>query len=179
MSLSTQYASLVRDVCVAQLDDVSRGFNVQFAITAAAAGIAPFTIDWSDTSANFFEAQVDPIDIEGSTPMRYPIATLAITGEDNTLDQTWITFSGTVPVELKFYISFIQSGVPRNVEKTLSAVSAAVVRTFCDSSAAATANFTGPVVFNRKIKVTRGRLQMGAQNWRAALRFAMVFQLDI
>jgi hypothetical protein len=178
MPLSLEYAGQVRDVVVAQLEDAARGLNAQLALTLAAAGLPVFAFDWSAASLNFFEAQVDPNDIETSTPMKYPICTLTVVNEDNTLDQTWITFSGTVPVEFVIYISFIQSGVPRNVEKTLNAVTAAVIRTFCDSSAAATANFTGPVTFNRKVRVTRPRLQMGAQNWRAPLKFSMVFQLD-
>jgi hypothetical protein len=176
--LSPEYAGQVRDVAVAQLEDVTRGLNVQLAITLGAAGLPVFAFDWSATSINFFEVQLDPGDIESTTPLKYPLCTLSVLQEDNQLDQTYITFSGQIVMELCLYISFIQSGVPRNVEKTLNAVTAAVIRTFCDSSAAATANFTGPVTFNRKLAVKRSRLQMGAQNWRVPIKFYLPFGLD-
>lgn len=176
--MNTEYAALVRDVAVAQLDDPTHGFNAQFAIVAAAQGVTPFVIDWSTTSVNFFEAQIDPADLEGSTPIKYPIATLAVLMETNQHLQTFITFSGTVVMELAFYISFKPSAVPRNVEATLSAVTAAVVRTFCDPSAVATANFNGPVTFDRVLQVRRLRLEMGAQNWRVPIKFQFAFRLD-
>jgi hypothetical protein len=178
MPLSPEYASLVRDVVVAQLEDSGHGFNFQFALTAAAAGVPAFVIDWSATSFNFFEAQIDPVDIEGSTPMKYPIVTLATLSEDNTLREAFVTFSGSVSMELAIYLSFRKSGVPRNVEATMNAVTAALVRTFCDPGAASTANFTGPVTYNRRISVKRTRLQTGAENWRAALKAYFTFDLD-
>lgn len=176
--LSDQYCGQVRDVVHAQLSDVTRGFNVQLGVTAAAAGVQPFEIDFSDTSRNFFEANINPEDIEGSTPFKYPLASLYIPGEGNTLDQAFITYSGVVRVVFTVYLSFNVSGIPRNVEKTTNAVSAAIVRTFCDSSAAASANFTGPVTYNRKIQIARSRLIMGAENWLLALTATLECGLD-
>lgn len=178
MSLGTEYAALVRDVVVAQLSDPSHGFNYQMSVVAAAQGVTAIAFDWSATSNNFFEAQIDPEDLEGSTSLRYPIATLAVTREMNSLMQMYETFSGAVQMEFKVYLSFKQSSVPRNVEKTISAVTAAVIRTFCDTSAASTGNFTGPVTFNRAIDITRPRIEMGAENWRAPIKFQFTFQLD-
>jgi len=180
MNLSDQYSGQVRDTVLAQIADDTRGFNAQIAVTMPAAGLQPFTIDWNpDKSLNFFEANMNPEDIEATTPFRYPVATLYTPDEEDTLDQAFITYSGSVRMALSIYLSFLPSGIPRTIERSQNAVAAAIIRTFCDPSAAAQANFTGTVNYNRRIRISRIKPFMGSgQNWLSGVTATFAFGLD-
>jgi hypothetical protein len=174
--MKAEFAKQVRDRALAQLADSSNGFNAHLAAVAADYGIDAFTLDFSGASKNFFETQLDPDDIEASTPLRYPMACLYTVQEDNALRQAGITFSGTVAMGLDIFISWRKAGIPQNTELLASAVTAAVIRTFCNPDGQA--NFTGPVTFVRALKARRSPVETGGEHWRQPLRFSLVFQLD-
>jgi hypothetical protein len=174
--MNTEYSAQVRDRVIAQLSDAVLGFNAQLATVATAYGITPYTLDFTSASRNFFEGPYDPENLDSTSVLKYPIACLYVNEAANVNDQMFQTFSGPAVMTFDLWLSWRASGAPQNTEKLANATEAAIIRTFCNPDNQA--NLTGPVTYDRKIRISRGRIEMGGQNWRQLLRTTLVFQLD-
>lgn len=174
--MTSEYSQQVRDRVIAQLADSTLGFNAHIAAIAEVHGIRPFALDFSENSKNFFETNMDPDEIETSSPLKYPLATLCTVSSNNTHRSMFQTFSGAVNMALTIYITWATPRAPQNTERLANAVEAAVVRTFCNLDAMG--NFTGPVSYDRVLGASRTPVQIGGEHWRQPLRFTLSFQLD-
>src|SRR4051794_30540442 len=174
--MNSEYSQQVRDRVIAQLSDGTLGFNAHIAAIAADYGIQPFTLNFSEGSNNFFETNIDPDEIETSSPLKYPLATLCTLSSENIHRSMYQTFSGAVNMALTIYITWPVPRVPQNTERLANAVEAAMIRTFCNPQAMG--NFTGPVTYNRVLGASRAPVQIGGEHWRQPLRFTLSFQLD-
>lgn len=67
------HRKVVRDAILACLAD---GFNSGIAEAAAAYGVAPFSIDFSDSSQSLWIGRLNPDDVELSSLMEFPGATI-------------------------------------------------------------------------------------------------------
>jgi hypothetical protein len=162
---------------LARIADPTTGFNPGIATNAAIYGLNTcfISINWSNTSINFYQAQIDPELLEKSGLLKYPFACLYTKESGVTNDQKFTQFSGLVRVVLEFHMSWTQIKGLQNHEAYGNCVEDVV---FDVINRVENQNWGKPLTYNGQIQCKRGPLIYGAQNFKQVIGFSMMFQVD-
>jgi hypothetical protein len=149
---------------------LSARFNDIFAAIAPGYGVQPFVIDFASApdSANFFYGQIDPNDIEDTTPYTLPLMTLYTVQSVNQHRQKPANFSGAVVLGTDVVLSFLKSAARQDFESIADAVEEAM-NTISNELA-----LQGVVV---DVSMARGPVKRGQKNWWQLLRFNWRFEV--
>lgn len=174
--MSTLITRYVRAAAKAYLADPTSGFNATLASIAATHGVTAFTIDWSATSKQFWEAYLTPDDVDESAASKYPMAFLHGVASDNSHDSLPRTFSGSVDLALAFWFTDRATSAPRTLEPLCDAVEDAVNAMFADGNWPQLWGASNAVMV--RCPSQRARLDTGGEHWRASIVFRLTFQVD-
>jgi hypothetical protein len=165
----------IRDTIVTLLADETVGFNATLATIAQSYNVKPFSLDFTGNSRNFFQGYYTAKDLVESTNLKKgPFACLYTIKSQNTNDQKFVTFSGSVLVGIDTYITFPQSAALSNTDDLTDAVEATYYTMF---NSAANYSFYGDVQYNGDLLATRGPVAMGLPNWVQLMQCRVSFDL--
>lgn len=168
-------SGVVTSEVLTRLSDVASGFNATVALAAAAKGLQPFiSIDFSDTSANFFQGDIDPELYEKSGDLKYPAMSLYTVSSRFTGGQKFNQWSGDVVVGIDVFLSWrnIKGRVP--FDRYCDCVENAM---FDVVNRVENQDWAYPVVYNGQIACDRAKTVFGAGNFRKDMRFGLAFQV--
>ncbi|MDE2103018.1 MAG: hypothetical protein KGL39_37585 [Patescibacteria group bacterium] len=176
MSKITQY---VLDATRLRLADPATGFNATVAQALQAYGLPALSIDWSDSSTQYFEAFLGPDDIDDSTPSKYPMVFLHGLASDNAHDAKPRAFSGTVEVALSFWLTERATDARKAgkaLERKCSAIEDAINALFADGNWPQLWGAQNALLV--RYPSQRSRIEIGAEHWRKSILFRLTFQVD-
>lgn len=169
-------SNLARATVRAVLAQPVTGFNARFAGVALDYGLQPFTIDWSPSSKQVWDAPLDPEDLDATSPARYPLVMLYAVASANRNLRKFSLFSGQVEVALDWHISWKRGNAPRDAELVADAIEDTVYQVVNDADFQAVA--AAPLIWNGDISLRRGPLLMGGEHWLRTLAFRLTFEVD-
>lgn len=161
------------------LSDPIVGFNPLFIQQAPVFEISPTfaQFDFTTTSKNFVQGQVDPDQFEISGEIGYPFGCIYVLESVNSNLVKPTTFSGMVRVIFDVYLSWGSiRGLP-NFEKYCNCIESVVISVM--NSWNRQASFTRPLAYNGQVQCRRGPLTFAAENWRQKLGFSFMFEVDV
>ena len=166
----------VLDAVYNRLSNTTTGFNAGIVANAPNYGLSPnfIEVDWTGQSQNFFLAQVDPALLEGTGILKYPFVCLYIKESGNTNDQKFSQFSGVVRCVLEVQLSWRPIKGLQNHEAYANCVEDVVYDVI---NRLENQDWGKPLVYNGGIQCKRGPLLFGAQNFKQAVGFSMLFGL--
>jgi hypothetical protein len=155
--------------------DSSNGFNS----IVNSLGHSELAIDWApDTSIQFFEANLHPLDLEESSDFKYPVAFLHGTASTNTHDQFGTDFSGSVTLSLRIYASSRAakaSKAARALEILGNVVESAVNKLLADNQWPQTFGISSGVCGSWPM--AREAVAAAGENWRQGYIFRLSIEL--
>lgn len=177
--MSTPITKYVQDATLLYLGHAAKGFNASLAVVTASYGIQPITIDWTESSLQFYPAYGTPDDLDKSTASKYPMVFLHGVRSRNTHESMSRNFSGQVEMVLAIWlthkaVSFGKAG--RALDLMCSAVEQACNDMFRDGNWPQGYGATNAVCMPPAC--TRTRAEPEGEGWRQAVIFNMVFTLD-
>lgn len=151
---------------------LSARFNTLLAEVAPAYGVQPFTIDFNSApkSLNFFLGELDPADLEKTTPYKLPCMCLYTKQSSNQHRAKMRAFSGTVRVNLDVVLSYRDGNAYVDFDALGHAVED-VINTITEEMAASTFCATDVVISRSPVKPGQG-------NWFQILQCSFLFELD-
>lgn len=158
-----------------RLADPATGFNANLESVASDYGIAPFVIDWSDKSKQFFQGFLAPDDLDETTASKYPMVMLFAINSANQNFQKFALFSGVVVIGLDFHLSWRATNA-KNFEDLSDAVEDAAYATLNGTDFQAWGAPT--VAFNGEVQMQKRPLEMAGEHWRQTISFRLTFQVD-
>lgn len=163
------------DAVFARLSDTATGFNVTIAAACAAYAVPSFfTLNFSGTSQNFFLGQLDPDELEQSSPFKYPMACLYSIESQSTQIQKFNKFSGAVRAVLDCYVTWKSAKVIQNFDRYASIVEDTIVDVI---NRERNQNWPYPVVYNGNLHVKKGPVRFAGENFRQQIAGAMDFEV--
>jgi len=162
------------DVVVAILSDPQTGFNRNLALIADTYGIKPYTVDWSQKSANFIDCDLNPDSLEQSANITYPyttVDTLEVADDSRVIAAV---FAGTILVSIKVHISTTNEQTPRSISPLTRAIEDAMFQTL-NLEATLGAYLTAGFTINGRWRCQKSPTVFGAQNWRRSIMFSNAF----
>lgn len=174
----SQISKKVRDAVRSRLSDSTNGFNAKLSAVASQYGLTPFTVDWTTSSKQLFEARAHPSDLEKSTPSKYPLVTLYVLRARNTRENKPQLFSGFIDVVLDFHVTArgVVASALKTLQDTADAIEDAVFASLDPFSW--TGAYTPPVALVGGPDLEREPVEMDGENWRQTLSFMLTFQVD-
>lgn len=173
-----QISDIATAAVLSLLSNEAKGFNPLFVQQAAIYGIPVdwAQLDFSDSTDNFIQGQVDPDQYESSGEISYPFACLYVLESANTNNIKFATFSGFVRVVLDVYLSWgAIRGIP-NFEKYSNCLESVVVSVMNSWQNQAFSNRS--LTYNGGVQCRRGPITFAGENWRQRLGFSFLFQVD-
>ena len=158
----SQISKRVRDAVQWFLANPTTGFNQAIAATASDGSFNAFQINFGAKSKNFFLGQIDPLEIESTTPAQFPVMCLYVVGSANTNKQKFCLFSGEVTIGIDVMVSWKSSAGNIDFDTIPSAIEDAIY------SVLNTADFGSwniPSSYNGIISIARGPIDKGAEHW--------------
>ena len=155
------------------LADPSSGFNAVMGSLCDTYNIEPFTIDFGPASRNFFQGWYGPTVLDETSNVKYPVMCLYTVKSQNTNQEKFRLFSGSVMMGLDVYLTFRKSSAPQDTETLGDAVESTMYTVFDGDTA------YGDVLYNGDLLIQKGPLQLGASNWIQLVSSKLTFDLNI
>jgi hypothetical protein len=178
-----QTRKLVRDAIKSALADTDDGFNATLAAIAATYGIDPFTIDWSDGSGNFIEANLDETGARASRLVTGVTVSLYTSESRNkSLGENrskTAAFEGTILAHLDIRLDF-RDGEDVNddlTEDVADAVEDAIIQILVDPQGPFRGSFEGPVYFSGDFACLRPPIEQLAEGYAQLLPFQLLYEV--
>lgn len=168
----------VRDVVTTLMADETVGFNPTLMAICDDYEISPFSIDFSDNSKNFFAAYYNAKDLSETSSFRFPIVCLYTIKSQNTNENKFVTFSGSVMIGIDTYLSFGKSSALADTESLADAVEATYYKLF-NSESNQSFYQTGGVIYNGDLLIQRGPVAKGGSNWLQLMQSRLTFDLIV
>jgi hypothetical protein len=176
----------VRNAVKAQLADAVKGLNPNLATYSAVYGVTAWVFDFTATSRNFFEANVDyeqseDTDIPQKNMLTLYGARITTFRDNNRMMGT--SFSGTVEITADMYIGVLGERIQK-FEAYVDAATAAMLATMNNIAnqgglnAADAATRSGKV-YNLELDAVSGQCKFDGENWIVPVRFTMGFGVVI
>jgi hypothetical protein len=162
-----------RDLAAARLADETTGFNAKLADVAEAYSMAPFEIDFSEESDNFFVGQVSPEDIADTTEYSPPLIGIYTERSFGPPKQKGRSWSGEVWVRVTVVGEWEQDRANVNFEAWADMVEDAMVSVF-DMQKPLDGN---GAQWMGQMDMDRGAVVKAGANWRQAMNFLLRFQV--
>jgi len=169
-------AAISKRVRAALYGRLSARFNSTLAAICTRDSLTAFSIDFASwpKSVNFFTGQLDPAEIEESTPLKYPLVTLYTAGSVSQCLQKPATFAGLVTAGIDVHLSWRGGNVSMDMEAMGDAVEETMVSIMNDLTQQ---SWGANVIYDGKIRLQRGAQHFGAENWRQLLRFSLNWEV--
>jgi hypothetical protein len=165
----------VRTAIVTQLrSDPVKGFNPRLATVAAGYGTTPWSIDFSDASQNFLFGRVDPVALDKSSSLTYPLVTLDTQRSLQTNLVKFAVFAGPIYAVIDVHHSWDESEAIADFASYVDATEDAMVGTLNDQTYQ---TWPGNLLWNGKVSTNRGNVTMGGYHWRQTMTFVLEFNL--
>ena len=164
----------VRDVVKTMLADGTVGFNATLASVCTSYGIAPFTIDFTGNKNNFLQGYYGAKDLAETTNVKFPVICLYTTRSQNTNENKFAIFSGSVEIGIDTYLSHGKSAAVADTEALADAVESTYYTLFNSST---NYHFYGQAGYNGDLYVQRSPVSKGAANWIQTLNSRLTFEL--
>jgi hypothetical protein len=164
----------VRDVVTALMSDSVIGFNATLSTIAAAYDIKPFVIDFGPHSSNYFQGYYGAKDILETSASNMPLICAYTFKSQNTNQQIYATFSGTVGIGIDTYVSFPRSSAMLDTETLGDTVEDTYYNLF---NSTATQKYWTSIGYNGDLVITRGAVAMGADNWYQLIKSQLTFDI--
>lgn len=161
----------VRLAVVDRLSNVINGFTPNLLLAIADAGIAvpdgwTLPIDFGVESLNFFQADIDPHDLDDTTPTTFPAMTVYSDRSANTNDEKFRLFAGPVTIHVRMFVSWTSSAALPDFETIGDCVEEAFYQTFNSSDPAVVAwACTDQFAYNGELAFARGKLSQDGESW--------------
>jgi hypothetical protein len=153
-----------------RLSDPATGFNVNLANVASTYGIAPYVVDWSDTSSNFLIGQVDPNLLEASSTFTYPFTTIDTGAIVDDARVVSAVFAGTIALVIEVHISLDGENFPRLLAPMAQAIEDAMFATVNNLDEIGT-YMSALLTYNGRWTLQKSTITFAGNNWRRTLRF--------
>jgi hypothetical protein len=176
----------VRTAVKAQLADAVKGLNPNLVTYCAAYGVTAWSFDFTASSRNFFEANVDyPQSEETDIPQKNLLTLYGgriVSFRDNNR-MMGTSFSGTVEITADMYIGVLGERIQK-FEGYVDAATAAMLATMNDVSNQSGLNRADPStrsgkVYNLELDAAPGQCKFDGENWIVPVRFTMGFGVVI
>lgn len=165
----------VQDAAFSRISDPVTGINPGIATNCALYSLPNFlTIDFSATSNNFFQCQIEPELFETSGIIKYPCAALYTLESAETNTQKFNQFSGTIRSILEINLSWAQIKGLQNFERYCNCLEDVVFDVY---NRVANQNWPNPLVYNGQIQCKRGPARFGGNNFKQKIGFAAIFEV--
>jgi hypothetical protein len=172
----TAPSKLVRDTIRARLAAAYELTLGEVCLEMAIARPQAIVFEFDRKSPNFFQGQLDPDDIEGTTTKSYPIAVLWTQAAVNESREKFHLFSGDVTAFLDIYLSWRPAAALRDYETLGDAVEATLFRVFHDPDWVE--SYHGAIAYTGDLSVVRGPVQTAGEHWRQQIRTRLKVQVD-
>ncbi len=179
----------VRQAVFNRMADASSGFTVRLSTEIAAAALTPpvtfvLPIDFSPTSSNFLQDDVNPVDLEETGPITYPFLTIFTPESHNDDREKFSLFAGALSVKMNFFVSWPTTQPPRDTQTFSDCVEAAMYATFNDQNLRDWANVASRpginIVWTGRMSFSRSPLrQTSGENWMQILTATLMFEAHI
>ena len=171
-------SQISRATRAAVLSRLAASFNTNLATaigTGAYGAAVAYTIDWSVSSRQLFQANVGPDDADVSSPDKYPLVMIYSPGTDDTNLQSRMLFSGPAPLIVEFHLSWSVESVPPS-EDQADAIQDAMFETINGTLLSGT-GWPSPLAYNNNMTERRSAVTMSGENWRQTVRFTLAFDV--
>jgi len=173
--LAFPVAKTVRDLVRGRLSDASLGFNAVHAARAVTYGVDAISIDFTDPSKNFLQANIDADDIMQSSIYDYPLMTLyTISTSDEVFEKA--EFSGTCTVIIDVWLSWDEGNLLFDMESWAESVEDTMISIFNDRT---NQDWGATVHWDSRIKASRTKIEQAGDNWRQLVSFTLVFEVTL
>lgn len=171
----SQIGKRVRDAVRSVLSDATNGFNANLAAIAATYGVTAFTVNWTATSLNFFQSNIDPNSLDEANVVEHQPTVLLYTVAGSSLTRTKpAQFSGDVTVNVDFWIGYSKGSLPHDTESMADAIEDAIVTALQHPSAA----WPEVVCQTGNFRADRAPVFMAGEHWRQLIRVPVILTLD-
>jgi hypothetical protein len=164
----------VRSAIVAQLSDPAKGFNPRLQVVTASYGVEPWSIDWTSESLNFMFGRVDPVALDKSSSLTYPMVTIDTQRSLHTNLVKFATFAGPIFAVIDVHHSWNESEAIPDFASWVDATEDAMVGALNDKDFQ---TWPGNVLWIGKVSANRGNVVMGGYHWRQTMTFICEFNL--
>ena len=174
MSLN-QVSQAVQAAVLSRISDPVYGINPGIAVNCSNYSLPNFlTIDFSQSSVNFSQAQIEPDLLEVSGMVKFPFTCLYTLESAETNTQKFNQFSGVVRSILEINLSWAGiRGMP-NFEQYCNCLEDVVLDVYNRTT---NQNWPNPLVYNGQIQCKRGAVSYGGDNWRQKVGFSAIFEV--
>lgn len=164
-----------RDKVRDRLADAILGFNPVHAARAVTYGVDPITIDFTNPSRNFLQANIDADDVIGSSVFNYPLMVLyVVSTNDEAHEKT--EFSGVTTVVIDVWLSWAEGNVFFDMESWPDSVEDTMISIFNDRT---NQDWGTSLLWDSRIKITRHKIEGAADGWRQLISFTLVFEVTL
>ncbi|MCC6591605.1 MAG: hypothetical protein IT168_33270 [Bryobacterales bacterium] len=125
----------------------------------------------------FFQGQIDPDALDGSTATSYPLVILYTTEATNDGVEKFRKFSGSVEAHLWFIWTWRQGNAIPNFEEIGDLTEDTLVEVF--HSRAWLGSIGNGVVYNGEFSCSRGPVTAAGEHWRQAIQARLRFGVDV
>jgi hypothetical protein len=176
----------VRAAVKTQLADAATGLNPNLVTYCAVYGVPAWSFNFSASSLNFFEANIDYQKSEESgipQPNMLALYGARAAAFPESERMMYVSFSGTVEITADMYIGILGEKIA-NFDGYVDAATAAMLATMNNVqnqnglNAADSATRSGKV-YKMDLSASPGRCQMDGENWIIPVRFGMAFGVVI
>ena len=179
MILSSPVSARVREAVLIQVTDPAIGIMKTLDGIRLRDGLIDpriYLIDFTPGKAQFFESALGPDDLEATTPVKYPLCTLAVSRATNKNIEKNRTFSGVVYLDLIFHLSWSQNKAPEKAEIYPDAFEEACFFCFNDPH---NQGWATPLVYNGDLDFVRSPVMAGkGENFRQSMKAALTFEVS-
>jgi len=157
----------VREAAVSVLSNATTGFNARVAAKATAYGITAYTIDWSAGSGSFFQAYVEPEDIDLTQIKQWPAVNLYTVGSFHEGRVFGRAFSGTIGLRVDLFLK-LRTGVEAGseIERNFELAEDALITALRDDLTGIHAYGVSPL---NQFDVPREAARLLGDGWLAAI----------
>lgn len=176
-----QVSRACRTAIIFRMANVSNGFTPRLLAALSDAAIALPTgwrlpILFDNSGRNFFNADIDPGDLDSTSSITYPAMALYALRAVNQNKEKFRAFSGEVEFGLNFFATWINSRALPDFETVMDCVEEALIGTF---NAELTIDWSvgNSLVYNGDISIARSRLSKDSANWFQTLASRLTLEV--
>jgi hypothetical protein len=172
-----------------RLAHASTGFTPRLETELATASfVAPpnfvLPIQFDGSGYNFFEADINPQDLDETSEVRYPFLTLFTPRSRNQNLEKFSLFAGPVAIQINVFASWMNESALPDFETFGDCVESAMYGTFNDQALRDWANIASipgqaNLVWNGNLAFERSRVIQAGENWLQSYSAQLAFEAHV
>ena len=133
-------------------------------------------IAWDGSKKQVFQGQLNVDQVEATSSPTYPLVILFCSDAVNDGSEKFVTFSGSVALNLEFHYTWRKSSALPNFDEFMDLIEETAVAVLHDK------NWLGALsamTYSGQMSAQRGPVQESDENWAQAISFRLTYGVDV